>query len=27
MFASDASIRVYGSGNPHPRGYGTMQGC
>ena len=23
MFASDASIRVYGSGNPHPRGYGT----
>ncbi len=23
MFASDASIRVWGSGNPHPRGYGT----
>lgn len=23
MFASDASIRVYGAGNPHPRGYGT----
>lgn len=23
MFASDASIRVYASGNPHPRGYGT----
>lgn len=23
MFASDASIRMYGSGNPHPRGYGT----
>lgn len=23
MFASDASIRVYNSGNPHPRGYGT----
>jgi N-acyl-D-amino-acid deacylase len=23
MFASDASIRVYKSGNPHPRGYGT----
>lgn len=23
MFASDAGIRVYGSGNPHPRGYGT----
>ena len=23
MFASDASIRIYGSGNPHPRGYGT----
>jgi N-acyl-D-amino-acid deacylase len=23
MFASDASIRVFGSGNPHPRGYGT----
>lgn len=23
MFASDASIRVYGSGVPHPRGYGT----
>jgi len=23
IFASDASIRVYGSGNPHPRGYGT----
>ena len=23
MFASDASIRVFNSGNPHPRGYGT----
>jgi N-acyl-D-amino-acid deacylase len=23
MFASDASIRVYNSGVPHPRGYGT----
>jgi N-acyl-D-amino-acid deacylase len=23
MFASDASIRVYKSGVPHPRGYGT----
>jgi N-acyl-D-amino-acid deacylase len=23
MFASDASIRVYGKGVPHPRGYGT----
>lgn len=23
MFASDASIRVFASGNPHPRGYGT----
>lgn len=23
MFASDASIRIYQSGNPHPRGYGT----
>ncbi|SJZ79519.1 N-acyl-D-amino-acid deacylase family protein [Sediminibacterium ginsengisoli] len=23
MFASDASIRVYKQGNPHPRGYGT----
>jgi N-acyl-D-amino-acid deacylase len=23
MFASDASIRVYGEGAPHPRGYGT----
>ncbi len=23
MFASDASIRVFGSGVPHPRGYGT----
>lgn len=23
MFASDASIRVYGQGVPHPRGYGT----
>jgi N-acyl-D-amino-acid deacylase len=23
MFASDASIRVYGEGVPHPRGYGT----
>ena len=23
MFASDASIRVYKEGNPHPRGYGT----
>lgn len=23
MFASDASIRVYGEGTPHPRGYGT----
>jgi N-acyl-D-amino-acid deacylase len=23
MFASDASIRAYGSGVPHPRGYGT----
>ncbi len=23
MFASDASIRIYRSGNPHPRGYGT----
>ena len=23
MFASDASIRVYGQGSPHPRGYGT----
>jgi len=23
MFASDASIRIYNSGNPHPRGYGT----
>ena len=23
MIASDASIRIYKSGNPHPRGYGT----
>lgn len=23
MFASDASIRIFQSGNPHPRGYGT----
>jgi N-acyl-D-amino-acid deacylase len=23
MFASDASIRAYGVGSPHPRGYGT----
>lgn len=23
MFASDASIRVFGTGMPHPRGYGT----
>ena len=23
MFASDASIRVFGEGAPHPRGYGT----
>jgi N-acyl-D-amino-acid deacylase len=23
MFASDASIRIYGRGVPHPRGYGT----
>lgn len=23
MFASDASIRIYQQGNPHPRGYGT----
>ena len=23
MFASDASIRIFGSGVPHPRGYGT----
>jgi N-acyl-D-amino-acid deacylase len=23
MFASDASIRVFGQGSPHPRGYGT----
>jgi N-acyl-D-amino-acid deacylase len=23
MFASDASIRIYKQGNPHPRGYGT----
>jgi N-acyl-D-amino-acid deacylase len=23
MFASDASIRVYNQGAPHPRGYGT----
>jgi N-acyl-D-amino-acid deacylase len=23
MFASDASIRIYGEGAPHPRGYGT----
>ena len=23
MFASDATIRVYGAGFPHPRGYGT----
>lgn len=23
MFASDASIRVWGQGSPHPRGYGT----
>lgn len=23
MFASDASIRIYGAGSPHPRGYGT----
>ncbi|MBX3254160.1 MAG: D-aminoacylase [Chitinophagaceae bacterium] len=23
MFASDASIRLYGQGMPHPRGYGT----
>ncbi len=23
MFASDASIRVFNSGVPHPRGYGT----
>ena len=23
MFASDASIRIFNAGNPHPRGYGT----
>jgi N-acyl-D-amino-acid deacylase len=23
MFASDASIRIFGQGNPHPRGFGT----
>ena len=23
MFASDASIRIFGRGSPHPRGYGT----
>jgi N-acyl-D-amino-acid deacylase len=23
MFASDASIRVFNQGSPHPRGYGT----
>ena len=23
MFASDASIRIFGAGVPHPRGYGT----
>jgi N-acyl-D-amino-acid deacylase len=23
MFASDAGIRVFGQGSPHPRGYGT----
>ena len=23
MFASDASIRIYNQGSPHPRGYGT----
>ncbi|MBN8837485.1 MAG: D-aminoacylase [Sphingobacteriia bacterium] len=23
MFASDASIRIFGQGSPHPRGYGT----
>jgi len=23
MFASDAGIRTFGAGNPHPRGYGT----
>ena len=23
MFASDASIRIFGQGAPHPRGYGT----
>jgi N-acyl-D-amino-acid deacylase len=23
MFASDASIRIFNEGNPHPRGYGT----
>ena len=23
MFASDASIRIFNSGSPHPRGYGT----
>ncbi|MES2371728.1 MAG: D-aminoacylase [Bacteroidota bacterium] len=23
MFASDAGIRIFNSGNPHPRGYGT----
>lgn len=23
MFASDASIRIFGEGSPHPRGYGT----
>src|SRR3954468_3546961 len=23
MFASDASVRIYGQGAPHPRGYGT----
>jgi len=23
MFASDASIRIFNQGNPHPRGYGT----
>jgi N-acyl-D-amino-acid deacylase len=23
MFASDASVRVFGQGSPHPRGYGT----
>ena len=23
MFASDASVRIFGQGTPHPRGYGT----